>query len=158
MKNFKLYLLVIFWSVFIIPFDLYGLDISFLNQNKNVFNYAQDYQFLEINLVSMGLKPDQCSYNKKFLQAMGQYQNGEYSEAEFEFRKLSIKYPLCADSRAALTALLWRKGFFGEAESNWHAVLGLDNRYDNEEWLLDIPNWHSKPMKDLSNFFVSMHK
>ena len=49
--------------------------------------------------------------------------------AETKIRLLIRKYPLFADARAALSALLWRKGFTGEAESNWAAAAGLDIRY-----------------------------
>ena len=59
---------------------------------------------------------------------------------------------MCADSRAGLTALLWHKGLKGEAKSNWAATLGLDDRYSNKEWLLNINNWPYEPMEDLYTF------
>ena len=51
------------------------------------------------------------------------------------------RYPLFADARAALSALLWQRGASGEAESHWAAASGLDNRYRDGEWLLQIRRW-----------------
>ena len=84
--------------------------------------------------------------------ALASYQLGDIEKAEFELRNLIRKYPMFADARAALTALLWRKGISGEAESNWNAAFGLDDRYCNKDWLADIRNWPPKPTNDLMNF------
>tara|TARA_Y100001968_G_scaffold320665_1_gene353926 strand:+ start:710 stop:1504 length:795 start_codon:yes stop_codon:yes gene_type:complete len=84
--------------------------------------------------------------------ALSLYQLGEFEEAEKEFRKLIRKYPVFADARAALSALLWRKHLIGEAESNWASVLGLDDRYVDKEWLLNIRRWPAIPVADLMAF------
>ncbi len=84
--------------------------------------------------------------------ALASYQLNQFDEAEKELRTLIRKYPFFADARAALSALLWRKGFIGEAESNWAAVVGLDNRYREEEWLLNIRRWPPDPIHDLMAF------
>tara|TARA_B100000579_G_scaffold247350_1_gene203245 strand:- start:177 stop:839 length:663 start_codon:yes stop_codon:yes gene_type:complete len=44
-------------------------------------------------------------------EALAIYQLGDFELAEKKIRKLILKYPLFADARAALSALLWRKGF-----------------------------------------------
>ena len=62
------------------------------------------------------------------------------------------KYPMFADARAALTAFLWRQGLYGEAESHWVAALGLDDRYKDQDWLLNIRRWPPTPTKDLMKF------
>ncbi len=85
-------------------------------------------------------------------EALAQYQLGEFDLAELELRKLIRKYPMFADARAALSALLWRKGSLGEAESNWVAVAGLDIRYREADWLLNVRRWPPKPIDDLMAF------
>ena len=84
--------------------------------------------------------------------ALACYQLNQIDEAEQDLRSLIRKYPLFADGRAALTALLWRKGSFGEAESHWAAVVGLDGRYREEEWLLKVRRWPPGPINDLMAF------
>ena len=81
-----------------------------------------------------------------------QYQLGEFDEVESELRLLIRRYPMFADARAALSALLWRKGFYGEAESHWAAAIGLDSRYTDKEWLLNIRRWPPIPTNDLITF------
>ncbi len=85
-------------------------------------------------------------------EALAIYQLGDLDLAEKKFRVLIRKYPLFADARAALSALLWRKGFIGEAESNWAAAAGLDIRYRERDWLLNIRRWPPKPTNDLISF------
>ena len=85
-------------------------------------------------------------------EALAIYQLGDFELAENKIRKLILKYPLFADARAALSALLWRKGFQGEAESNWAAAAGLDIRYRDKDWLLNIRRWPPKPTNDLIAF------
>ncbi len=80
------------------------------------------------------------------------YQLNQYDEAERELRSLIRKYPMFADARAALSALLWRKGSLGEAESHWAAASGLDSRYKSEDWLLNVRRWPPNPSKDLMSF------
>jgi tetratricopeptide (TPR) repeat protein len=85
-------------------------------------------------------------------EALAIYQLGDLELAEKKIRILIRKYPLFADARAALSALLWRKGFSGEAESNWAAAAGLDIRYREKDWLLNIRRWPPKPTNDLIAF------
>ena len=85
-------------------------------------------------------------------EALAIYQLGDLELAEKKIRVLINKYPLFADARAALSALLWKKGFIGEAESNWAAAAGLDIRYREKDWLLNIRRWPPKPTNDLITF------
>ena len=85
-------------------------------------------------------------------EALSIYQLGDLELAEKKFRMLIRKYPLFADPRAALSALLWRQGLIGEAESNWAAAAGLDIRYREINWLLNIRRWPPKPTNDLIAF------
>ena len=87
-------------------------------------------------------------------EALAIYQLGDFELAENKIRKLILKYPLFADARAALSALLWRKGFQGEAESNWAAAAGLDIRYRDKDWLLNIRRWPPNPTNDLIAFLA----
>ena len=86
--------------------------------------------------------------------ALVDYQLGYIEDTELELRKLIKKYPMFADARAGLSALLWRKGSLGEAESNWVAVPGLDSRYSDENWLINIRRWPPKPTNDLMAFLA----
>ena len=61
---------------------------------------------------------------------------------------------MVADARAALSALLWRKGYLGEAESNWAATAGLDSRYKQKDWLVNIRRWPPQPVNDLLSFLA----
>ena len=87
-------------------------------------------------------------------EALAIYQLGDLELAEKKIRVLISKYPLFADARAALSALLWKKGFTGEAESNWAAAAGLDIRYREKDWLLNIRRWPPKPTNDLIAFLA----
>ncbi len=87
-------------------------------------------------------------------EALSIYQLGDLELAEKKIRLLIRKYPLFADARAALSALLWRKGFVGEAESNWAAAAGLDIRYREKNWLLNFRRWPPKPTNDLISFLA----
>ena len=87
-------------------------------------------------------------------EALAIYQLGDLELAEKKIRILILKYPLFADARAALSALLWRKGFTGEAESNWAAAAGLDIRYREKDWLLHVRRWPPKPTNDLIAFLA----
>ena len=87
-------------------------------------------------------------------EALAIYQLGDLDLAEKKIRILIRKYPLFADARAALSALLWRKGFTGEAESNWAAAAGLDIRYRKKNWLLNIRRWPPNPTNDLIAFLA----
>ena len=87
-------------------------------------------------------------------EALAIYQLDDLELAEKKIRLLILKYPLFADARAALSALLWRKGFIGEAESNWAAAAGLDIRYREKDWLLNIRRWPPQPTNDLIAFLA----
>ena len=85
-------------------------------------------------------------------EALANYQLGNFDASEKELRKLIRRYPTFADARAALTALQWSKGKFGEAESNWIAAVELDPRYAQEDWLLEVRRWPPDPVEDLMKF------
>ena len=87
-------------------------------------------------------------------EALAIYQLGDLELAEKKIRILIRKYPLFADARAVLSALLWKRGLSGEAESNWAAVAGLDIRYREKDWLLNIRRWPPKPTNDLIAFLA----
>jgi len=86
--------------------------------------------------------------------ALAAFELGELDAAERELRNLIRRYPLFADARAGLTALLWRKGSRGEAESHWAAALGLDPRYRQPEWLLTMRRWPPVPVQALQQFLA----
>jgi tetratricopeptide (TPR) repeat protein len=85
-------------------------------------------------------------------EALARYQLGDLDAAEQELRKLIRRYPLFADARAGLSALLWRRGRGGEAESHWAAAAGLDPRYRQSDWLLQVRRWPPRPTADLAAF------
>lgn len=87
-------------------------------------------------------------------EALSIYQLGDLDVAEEKIRLLIRKYPLFADARAALSAILWRKGFMGEAESNWAAAAGLDIRYREKDWVLNVRRWPPNPTNDLIAFLA----
>jgi tetratricopeptide (TPR) repeat protein len=84
--------------------------------------------------------------------ALAAFQLGDLAAAERELRNLIRRYPLFADARAGLTALLWQRGAAGEAESNWAAASGLDPRYRQSDWLLQIRRWPPAPVAALERF------
>lgn len=81
-----------------------------------------------------------------------QYQMGDRLEAIRNMRNLVRKYPMYSDMRAALAAALWVEGHQGEAESNWVAAVGLDNRYQDLDWIKNIRRWPPTMVKALSRF------
>lgn len=86
--------------------------------------------------------------------ALAAFQLGDLEGAERELRSLIRRYPLFADPRAALTALLWSRGARGEAESHWSSASGLDPRYRQSEWLLQIRRWPPRPVHALEQFLA----
>ncbi|MEB3302701.1 MAG: tetratricopeptide repeat protein [Cyanobacteriota bacterium] len=84
--------------------------------------------------------------------ALAAFQVGDGAAAEKELRSLIRRHPLFADARAALTAVLWQRGARGEAESHWAAASGLDPRYRQEEWLLQIRRWPPEAVHALGQF------
>ena len=81
-----------------------------------------------------------------------QYQIGDRPEAIRNMRNLVRKYPMYTDMRAALAAALWVEGQQGEAESNWVAAVGLDNRYQDLDWVGNIRRWPPSMVKALERF------
>jgi tetratricopeptide (TPR) repeat protein len=86
--------------------------------------------------------------------ALALYQLEDLPEAERQLRNLIRRYPLFADARAALSALLWREGSRGEAESHWAAAAGLDPSYRNSAWLAQVRRWPPTPIADLERFLA----
>jgi tetratricopeptide (TPR) repeat protein len=84
--------------------------------------------------------------------ALATYQMGNKQEAVTQMRNLVRKYPMFSDMRAALTAALWVDGQQGEAESNWVAAVGLDNRYQSIDWVKNIRRWPPQMVKALERF------
>jgi tetratricopeptide (TPR) repeat protein len=90
--------------------------------------------------------------------ALALYQLGQPEEAIHQFRTLVRKYPQFADMRAALAAVLWNQGQRGEAESQWVAVVGLDSRYRNLEWVETIRRWPPSMANALAQFLTLQTK
>ena len=86
--------------------------------------------------------------------ALAAFQLADLDSAETELRRIIRRYPLFADARAGLTALLWRRGASGEAESHWASASGLDPRYRQQEWLLEIRRWPPEPVSALGDFLA----
>ena len=84
--------------------------------------------------------------------ALAEYQLGNLDQAQSDLRLLIRRYPMFADARAALSALLSSQGSLGEAESHWVAAVGLDARYRERHWLEKIRGWPPAPVNDLMNF------
>lgn len=84
--------------------------------------------------------------------ALALYQNGQTDEAIRTMKNLVRRYPKFADMRAALAAALWASGQKGEAESNWVAVIGLDTRYKNIDWVANIRRWPPTMVEALNKF------
>ncbi|MBD2462794.1 tetratricopeptide repeat protein [Oscillatoria sp. FACHB-1407] len=86
--------------------------------------------------------------------ALALYQVDQTQEAIRTMRNLVRKYPKFADMRAALTAALWVDGRRGEAESNWVAAVGLDNRYKDIQWVANTRRWTPKMVDALQKFLT----
>ncbi|VXD24691.1 conserved exported hypothetical protein [Planktothrix serta PCC 8927] len=86
--------------------------------------------------------------------ALTLYQVGRQEESIKTMKNLVRKYPNFADMRAALTACLWDSGKPGEAESNWVAVVGLDARYKNIDWVKTVRRWPPKVVIALNHFLT----
>ena len=84
--------------------------------------------------------------------ALVMYEMGDRTEAIRNMRNLVRKYPMYSDMRAALAAALWVEGQQGEAESNWVAAVGLDNRYQDLNWLKNIRRWPPTMIEALDKF------
>jgi tetratricopeptide (TPR) repeat protein len=84
--------------------------------------------------------------------ALAEYQLDHRQSAIRQFRNLTLRYPNFADARAALTAALWIAGQPGEAESNWVAVVGLDPRYKDLNWVSQVRRWPPAMVGALEKF------
>jgi tetratricopeptide (TPR) repeat protein len=87
-------------------------------------------------------------------EALAAFQLGDLEAAEQQLRSIIRRYPLFADARAGLTALLWQQGGRGEAESHWVSASGLDPRYRDPEWLLAVRRWPPVPVAALQQFLA----
>ena len=87
--------------------------------------------------------------------ALAAFQRGDLDGAETELRRLIKRYPLFADARAGLTALLWQRGARGEAQSNWAAAIGLDSHYKDLDWLQQQSGWPPLPVDALGRFLAA---
>ena len=128
-------------------------DVSALYNLGNVMG-SMDNWIEAKRLFSQAAASNKVIAMARSSEALAIYQLGDLELAEKKFRILIRKYPLFADARAALSAILWRKGFRGEAESNWAAAAGLDIRYREKDWLLNIRRWPPKPTNDLIAFLA----
>lgn len=82
------------------------------------------------------------------------YQAERFDEALKVLRGVVRKYPNFPDARAALTAGLWAQNQQGEAESQWVAVVGLDQRYKDIDWVRTIRRWPPKVADALEQFLT----
>ena len=128
-------------------------DVSALYNLGNVMG-SMDNWIEAKRLFSQAASSNNAIAMARSSEALAIYQLSDLELAEKKLRILIRKYPLFADARAALSALLWRKGFTGEAESNWAAAAGLDIRYREKDWLLNIRRWPPKPTNDLIAFLA----
>ncbi len=128
-------------------------DVSALYNLGNVMG-SMDNWIEAKRLFSQAASSNNAIAMARSSEALAVYQLDDIELAEKKIRILIRKYPLFADARAALSALLWRKGFIGEAESNWAAAAGLDIRYRERDWLLNVRRWPPKPTNDLISFLA----
>ncbi len=128
-------------------------DVSALYNLGNVMG-SMDNWIEAKRLFSQAASSNKAIAMARSSEALAIYQLGDLELAEKKIRILIRKYPLFADARAALSALLWCKGYIGEAESNWAAAAGLDIRYREKDWLLNIRRWPPKPTNDLVAFLA----
>lgn len=99
---------------------------------------------------AISLRPTDVTAQTNY--ALALYQTERATEALQHLRQIVRKYPNFADARAALTAVLWQQGQRGEAESNWVAVVGLDSRYQDLQWVRTIRRWPPALVAALKQF------
>ena len=128
-------------------------DVSALYNLGNVMG-SMDNWLEAKKLFSQAASSNNAIAMARSSEALAIYQLGDLELAEKKIRTLIRKYPLFADARAALSALLWSKGFSGEAESNWAAAAGLDIRYREPNWLFNVRRWPPNPINDLMAFLA----
>jgi tetratricopeptide (TPR) repeat protein len=127
------------------------LDASALYNLGNVQGSRSDWQAARDSFVTAAdARPGFAMARSSA--ALAAYQLGDLATAERELRSLIRRYPLFADARAGLTALLWQRGAAGEAESHWAAASGLDSRYRQSEWLREVRRWPPEPVAALARF------
>lgn len=81
--------------------------------------------------------------------ALVAFQQGRGDQAELELRALIRRYPLLAEARAALAALLCSRGALGEASGCWRTATRLDPRYGQRQWLLESRRWPPRALAAL---------
>lgn len=86
--------------------------------------------------------------------ALMTYQIGDRQSALQQMRNLVRRYPMFPDMRAALTAVLWVEGKQGDAESNWVAAVGIDNRYQDLDWVAHNRRWPPEMVTALKRFLT----
>ncbi len=99
--------------------------------------------FAAAALASPGFTQARCSA------ALASLQLGELEQAEAEMRSLLRRYPLLAEARAALAALLSSRGNLAEAKAQWSAATRLDPRCRQQDWLLQSRHWPPLPLQAL---------
>jgi tetratricopeptide (TPR) repeat protein len=80
------------------------------------------------------------------------FELGNSENALKSLREIVRNYPMLADARAALTAILWNCGYQGEAESNWVSAIGIDQRYGDIDWVVNTRRWPPKLAAALDQF------
>ena len=129
------------------------LDASALYNLGNVQGSRGDWQAARDSFVTAAdTRPGMAMARSSA--ALAAFQLGDLATAERELRSLIRRYPLFADARAGLTALLWQRGATGEAESHWTAASGLDPRYRQGEWLRSVRRWPPEPVAALERFLL----
>ncbi len=126
-------------------------DAEAYNNRGNAKSGLGDWQGAIADLQkAFELDPDYAFARTNY--ALALYQAGKQKEATRTMRNLVRKYPQFADMRAALTAVLWAEGKVGEAESNWVAVVGLDGRYQDLDWVRNVRRWPPLMVDALEKF------
>jgi tetratricopeptide (TPR) repeat protein len=128
-------------------------DAAALYNLGNVEGSCGDWQAARDNFVAADLARPGFAMARSSA-ALAAFQLGDLDRAERELRSVIRRYPLFADARAGLTALLWQRGATGEAESHWAAASGLDSRYRDSGWLLAIRRWPPGPVEALRRFLA----
>ncbi|GAB4373738.1 MAG: hypothetical protein Kow00121_17350 [Elainellaceae cyanobacterium] len=145
------------WEAAIADYDrvleLSPEDAAAFNNRGNAKAGLEDWQeaLADYNR-AIELAPDFAIAQDNY--ALVLYQTGQQTTAIQKMRNLVRKYPQFADARAALTAALWVNGNRGEAESNWFAVVGLDKRYKDLDWVAHIRRWPPSMVEALNKFLT----
>ncbi len=155
MKARKMYVFIILiYIIFFIYKPVHSIaleNINFENNDDKKQTVIRRDQRIKTFSEAYNLS-SQCSFSEEFLSTLINYQLNKFAQAEDKLRDLIKRYPMCGEPRAGLTALLWRKGFIGEATSNWAAAEGLESSCDDSQWIIISQEWPEKPAEDLANF------